>query len=103
MTECDLIVAHCGLVCSDCGAFEKEKCQGCHSDKPMCYNCKVKKCNLEHGYTTCADCTEFEDLTKCKKLNSFVSKIFKLIFRSNRLGNLNSIRQKGLDTFIENY
>ena len=103
MTEHDLIVAHCGLVCSDCGAFKKGKCQGCHSDKTMCFNCKVKKCNLAHGYTTCADCTEFEDLKKCKKLNSFVSKIFKLIFRSDRLGNLNCIRQKGLDTFIENY
>ena len=93
------IIAYCGLVCSDCGAYKKHKCQGCHSEKPMFKNCPVKKCAIENSFSTCADCVEFEDLKQCKKLNSFISKIFGLIFRSDRIGNLNKIREKGLDTF----
>lgn len=36
------IIAYCGLVCDDCGAFKKGKCQGCHCDKPLNRGCKVK-------------------------------------------------------------
>ena len=93
------IIAYCGLVCSNCGAYKKKKCQGCHSEKPMFKNCPVKKCAIEYNFSTCAECVEFKDLKQCKKLNSFVSKIFGLIFRSDRIGNLNKIREKGLDAF----
>jgi len=31
----EVVVAHCGLVCSKCGAFKNGKCEGCHSEKPM--------------------------------------------------------------------
>ena len=93
------MIAYCGLVCSDCGAFKKQKCQGCHSEKPMFKNCPVKKCAIEKSYSTCADCEEFEDLKQCKKLNNFISKIMGLIFRSDRIGNLYQIRENGLDAF----
>ncbi len=93
------IIARCGLVCSDCGMYKKQKCQGCHCEKPMALNCKVKPCANEHCYSTCAECAEFDDLKNCKKLNNFISKIFALIFRSDRIGNLNKIRELGLDEF----
>lgn len=95
----ELILAYCGLVCNECGAFKKEKCEGCHSEKPLNKGCKVKKCATDKGIITCADCDEYEDLAKCRKLNNFISKIFKFIFKSDRLGNLALIRQNGLEQF----
>ena len=93
------IIACCGLICSDCGAFKRNKCDGCHYDKPLSANCKVKPCVISQGFATCADCKEFENLRDCKKLNNFISKIFAFIFRSDRLGNLQTIRQTGLEDF----
>ena len=97
----DFVLACCGLVCSQCGAYRRNKCQGCHSEKPMHTGCKVKPCVLERGYTTCAECADFGDLKACKKLNNFISKIFACIFRSDRIGNLNRIREIGLNKFQE--
>ena len=97
----EFVLAYCGLVCSECGAFTKGKCQGCHSDKPMNPGCKVKPCSQEKNCTTCANCGDFEDLKECKKLNNFISKIFAFVFRSDRIGNLNRIREVGLDKFKE--
>ena len=93
------VLAYCGLVCSECGMYLKQKCQGCHSDKPMSLKCKVKPCAQEKSYTTCAECTDFENLKDCKKLNNFISKIFGFIFCTNLIGNLNRIRQITLDKF----
>ena len=93
------VIACCGLICSQCGAYVKQKCLGCHSDKPMFKNCPVKKCVIERNYVTCADCTEYTDIKLCKKLNSFVSKIFGWIFKSDRIGNCNKIRANGMEAF----
>ncbi|UCD00032.1 MAG: DUF3795 domain-containing protein [Phycisphaerales bacterium] len=93
------IVAYCGLVCSECGAFRKLKCQGCHSERPMFKNCPVKKCAMGRNYSTCAECEDFEDLKGCRKLNNFISKITGFIFRTNRTGNLCRIREIGLEKF----
>ena len=92
-------VARCGLVCSTCGAFRRGRCGGCHSDKPMFVCCPVKACAVEKGCATCADCTDFTDLKACRKLNNFISRIFGLIFRSDRIGGLYRIREIGLDAF----
>lgn len=94
-----IIIAKCGLVCSSCGAFTRGKCKGCDSQKPMFKNCPVKKCSTEKNYQTCAQCTEYPDLKKCKKLHNFISIIFGFLFRSNRLANLKKIRTQGLDIF----
>ena len=87
MAECasEKIVAYCGLVCSDCGAYKKGRCGGCHSEKPMNGGCKVKPCAKDRGYCTCAECSEFDNLKDCKKLNNFISKIFGFVFRLDRL------------------
>ncbi|UCG58287.1 MAG: DUF3795 domain-containing protein [Phycisphaerales bacterium] len=97
--EDGFVLAYCGLVCSDCGMYKKGRCQGCHSDGPMFKNCPVKKCAVEREYTTCADCGDFADLKACKKLHNWISRFFGLIFRTNRIGNLNRIRDVGVDTF----
>lgn len=97
----EFVLACCGLICSDCGAYLKNKCQGCHCDKPLNKGCKVKPCAIEKKCTSCAECEDFENLQECKKLNNFISKIFAFIFRSDRIGNLNRIREIGLDRFKE--
>lgn len=91
----DVIVAHCGLICSECGMFRKRRCEGCHSEIPKYRNCPVKKCNLDSGYTTCADCVEFPELKRCRKLSNLISKLFGVIFRTNRIANLQRIRETG--------
>ena len=96
-----VVLACCGLVCSECGAITKGKCQGCHSEKPMSLHCKVKPCVKERNWATCAECGDFTNLKDCKKLNNFISKIFAFIFRSDRIGNLNCIREVGLEKFQE--
>ena len=95
------ILGCCGLVCTQCGAYLKQRCQGCHSDKPMSMNCKVKPCVQEKNCNCCAECSDFENLKECTKLDNFISKIFGFIFRSNRMGNLDRIRKIGLDKFKE--
>jgi hypothetical protein len=95
----ETIVARCGLVCSNCGAFTRGKCRGCHSDKPMFSCCPVRACAVDKGCATCADCTDFTDLKTCRKLHSFISRIFGLIFRSDRIGGLYRIREIGLEAF----
>lgn len=95
----DVIVARCGLVCSNCGAFRAGRCQGCHSERPMFRNCPVKACTSQRGCTTCADCTEFADLRQCGKLWNWISRVFAAIFRSDRIGGLERIREIGLEAF----
>ena len=93
------VIGACGLVCSNCGALRHGRCGGCHSEKPMFSCCPVKACTIEKGYATCADCTAFPDLKQCRKLNSFVPRLFSLIFRTDRKANLYRIRDVGLDVF----
>ena len=95
------VLGCCGLVCSECGAYLKDKCGGCHSDKPMGYKCKVKPCVQEKNGVSCAGCGDFENLSECKKLNNWIAKIFEFIFRKNRIGNLCRIREIGIDGFAE--
>ena len=97
----NIIIAYCGLCCSNCGMYKKGKCQGCHSDKPMNRNCKMKACAMERGYITCAECKDFQNLKECKKLYNIVSRFFGFIFHTDRIGNLNRIRDIGLDKFKE--
>ena len=93
------VVAHCGLVCSECGAFKKQKCTGCYGGKPMFANCPIKKCCLDTHRATCAECTEFEELRDCTKLNNLISKFFSMMFRTSRIDNLKAIRESGLEQF----
>ena len=97
----NIIIAYCGLCCSNCGMYKKGRCQGCHSDKPMNRNCKMKACAMERGYVTCAECADFQNLKECTKLFNIISRFFGFIFHTDRIGNLNRIRDIGLDKFKE--
>jgi len=91
------IIAHCGLICDDCWLYRKNKCGGCVSGSSRNRKCEIRKCNKEHGYTTCADCREFKNLEECKKLNNLISKFFSFIFKTNRIAKLTQIQKTSLE------
>ena len=95
----NVIVACCGLVCSECAMYLNNKCRGCRGERPVFQNCKIRKCNMDNEYDTCADCTDFQELRECKKLNNIISKIFGFIYKTNRIESLNRIRETGLEKF----
>ncbi len=95
----DVVIAYCGLVCSNCGFYTKGRCQGCHSDRPMLPNCKTKACAIRNNYTTCAACETYADLRECNKLHNFFTQLSGLIFRTDRIANLERIREIGLEAF----
>lgn len=96
------LIASCGLYCGTCRNFNKGKCSGCRSAENLfgwCKKCPVNACRIEHEYHSCADCEEYDDPRQCKKLNNFIGKVFALVFRSDRFGCLNRIREVGGDQF----
>ncbi len=91
------LVAYCGLYCGSCGSYKKGKCKTC-KDSGGFSRCKVRKCCIELNYQTCAECGKF---LECKTLDNFISKIFALVFRSDRKGNLRQIQETGIKTWAE--
>lgn len=94
------LVAYCGLYCGECGKLKKGKCPGCAGNEKATW-CKVRTCCIENNYHSCADCTQFENFEDCKKLNNFVAKGFAIVFRSNRMKNLQKIKNDGRMAFAE--
>ncbi len=92
------LIAFCGLYCGACKSFLKEKCPGCKENFKARW-CAVRTCNLEHNYNSCADCKEYPNAKDCKKFNNPISKIFGVVFRSDRNAGIEMIKQKGYDSF----
>jgi hypothetical protein len=91
------LISYCGLYCGACRSFIKGKCPGCKENNKATW-CKIRKCNIEHSYLSCADCslTELED---CRKFNNFISKIFSLLFKSDRGACIKRIKEIGYYEF----
>jgi hypothetical protein len=94
------LVAHCGLYCGACGAHLRGRCPGCHENHKATW-CKVRSCCMENGYSSCADCRTISDPADCKKYNNLISKLFGLVFRSDRRACIVQIRQKGISAHAE--
>ncbi len=54
---------------------------------------------MKNKYKSCADCMEYKDVMDCKKFNTFIGKVFSVIFRSNREGSIKYFKEKGYDNF----
>jgi hypothetical protein len=91
-------VAACGLYCGACRKYKTGKCVGCLDNEKNSW-CDIRKCCIEHGYVSCADCTEFADLKKCKKFNSFMGKVMSVMFNSDRFACIYRIREVGHEAF----
>lgn len=94
------LVAFCGLYCGSCWAYLRERCPGCKDNVKATW-CKIRTCCLDKNYKSCADCTDFNDVKDCRKFNNAISKLFALIFRSNRKACIQQIRDKGLNGHAE--
>jgi hypothetical protein len=92
------MVAYCGLYCGACGRYKKGSCPGCAENAKATW-CKIRSCCMGHNYKSCADCTQFTNAMDCKKFNNFVSKIFGMVFRSDRVACINMIKEKGYENF----
>ena len=92
------LIAACGLYCGACRRYLRGGCPGCRDNKKASW-CKVRSCCRDHGYRSCADCTEFADVMACKKYNNWIARVFGFVFRSNRAACIGLIRQQGYPAF----
>jgi hypothetical protein len=92
------LVAFCGLYCGTCKKYLSGSCPGCHDNEKASW-CKVRSCCIEHGYSSCADCTEFTNPMDCKKFNNFFSKLFAIIFKSDRAACIAKIKESGYEDY----
>jgi hypothetical protein len=92
------LIASCGLYCGACGKFLAEKCPGCAGNEKATW-CGIRKCTIGHSWKSCAECTSFSDVTECKKFNNLMSKLFGLVFRSDRKACVERIRSVGRDQY----
>jgi hypothetical protein len=90
------LVANCGLYCGACRSYLSGKCKGCRENAKATW-CKVRSCCIEKQIQSCAGCAEFSDPQACKKFNNVISKIFGLIFKSNRAACIAQIKKLGLE------
>ena len=91
-------IAYCGLYCGACKRYLQEKCSACHDNVKATW-CQVRACCIEHGYASCADCTLVVNLKDCKKFNNIFSKLFSLLFRSDRFACIGAIKVMGCDSY----
>jgi hypothetical protein len=92
------LVAYCGLYCGGCKRFLAEKCPGCRKNEKAKW-CGVRTCCMDQDLGNCAECRTFADPMECKKFNNFMSKIFGLLFGSDRKACIKRIKEIGLDAF----
>ena len=90
-------IAACGLFCGTCRKFAKGSCPGCHPNERASW-CKVRACCIGHGWQSCAECT-LMPLESFGKFNNFIARIFGFVFRSDRRGCVERIREVGCEAF----
>ena len=99
------LISYCGFYCGACPNFLKDKCKGCKgetAEHAVGYgSCKVKPCCISHGYSTCAECIDYESVKKCKDYNPFSIRLGQFITRTNRRKGIEMIKDKGDDYFVK--
>ncbi len=94
-------IAPCGMNCALCMGFqrEKKKCLGCNiedPDKPgYCKKCFVVICE-KRKENTCCNCKDLP----CKRIKQ-LDKRYTAKYHMSMMENLEFIREKGMDAFLE--
>lgn len=94
------LVAYCGLYCGACKRYLQEKCSGCPGFDKATW-CKIRTCCQKNRFSTCAECREHPDPMACRQFNNLVSKLFALLFRSDRAACIDQIKRLGLSGHAE--
>lgn len=92
------LIAYCGLYCGSCRKYLDKKCLGCRKNEKATW-CKIRTCCQENGRHTCANCPD--NVHECKKFNNFFSKVFTMIFKSDREACLMYIRKNGEQPYAD--
>ncbi|HOZ55658.1 MAG: hypothetical protein BWY51_00254 [Parcubacteria group bacterium ADurb.Bin316] len=92
------LVAYCGLYCGACKKFINKKCAGCKENVKATW-CKIRTCCIENKYSSCADCATYKVANDCKKFNNPISKLFSLIFKSDRNASIARIKETGTEQY----
>jgi len=91
-------ISYCGLYCGNCRRLISGKCSGCSSNNKLSW-CKIRTCNIDKGYVSCAQCID-PGYENCKKVNNFIGKFFSIVFNSDRIKGLAMIEYQGHEAFI---
>jgi len=99
------LIAPCGMNCALCHAYLREKntcvgCRGIDDDKAAyCKKCIIKSC--EHIAASeakfCYECLKFP-CTRLKQLD----KRYTVKYHMSMIENLNNIKNKGIESFVDN-
>jgi len=99
------LIAPCGMNCGICLAYlrKERKCPGCRgvdTDKPITRSrCIIKNCEIikqsRSGF--CFECEKYP----CRRLKQ-LDKRYRTKYSMSMIENLNSIKEIGLSTFLEN-
>lgn len=91
-------IAACGLYCGACRKFLHRKCSGCKNNEKASW-CKIRQCCISKDYHTCAECER--EVKECKTYSNFISKVFAIIFNSDRLACIRYIKKHGTQAYAE--
>lgn len=94
----DIDIAKCGMNCSLCIAFQRDKnrCNGCNSDnliRKSCLHCYFKKCEKAERF--CFQCVDFPCL-RLKRLDAR----YRTNYNMSMVQNLIEIKDSGMDVFL---
>lgn len=98
------LIAPCGMNCALCSGYQRTKktCPGCNgdnTDKPVyCQTCILKNCEVirQNQSGLCYECDRFP----CKRLRQ-LDKRYRTRYGMSMLENLTTIKEKGMDAFLE--
>jgi len=100
-----VLIAPCGMNCSLCMAYirEKNSCPGCREDDKYkaksCVNCQIKNCAkiVKGDLKYCFKCDTFP----CERLKH-LDKRYRTKYSMSMIENLNLIKNRGIRRFVEN-
>jgi hypothetical protein len=98
------LIAPCGMNCRLCLAMFREKrdCPGCRggieNKSNSCIKCRIKNCNklVKGHYKYCYECDKYP----CARI-THVDKRYRSKYGMSMIENLNSIKEVGINAFIE--
>jgi hypothetical protein len=92
------LIAYCGLYCGACPRYVKGKCPGCLVTEKSQW-CNVRPCNIGKGYKSCAQCSEFPDVAKCRTFNPMIIRFGEFVMKTSRKKGIQMIKEKGVSEF----